>query len=382
MRCRGGYVWPGFLGCLAPRQGQTIVAQGKAERRLGLSDAKSGGALKGRSKRMGTANGSSPALVRPFRARIVALDNPQGGVAPLSLGSWPWATIRRAVGALLAVLLCEACEEPTSPPSPPADTSELRELDELSTAQRRVFLKGFPGDWRADTAMARDLPEPAAGLPVPAGARVIELPAGSDLATGDVTVADAIARRRSLREFSDGPLSLDELSFLLSATQGITHTERDESGAVTQQFRAAPSGGGRYPLETFLAVQRVEGLEPGLYRYLPTQHDLLVVREDATIGTALRQACYDNPVVADAALVFIWAAVPERTEWKYGCIAHKMVAIEAGHVCQNLYLASESVGVGTCAMLGYHQPAMDALIGADGEDLFTIYLGAVGKPAP
>ena len=74
-----------------------------------------------------------------------------------------------------------------------------------------------------------------------------------------------------------------------------------------------------------------------------------------------------TPPSASAAVVFIWAAVPYRSEWKYGCIAHKMIAIEAGHVCQNLYLAAESIDAGTCAMLGYHQPALDELIGVDGE---------------
>jgi len=77
--------------------------------------------------------------------------------------------------------------------------------------------------------------------------------------------------------------------------------------------------------------------------------------------------------------MFVWATVPERTEWKYGYIAHRMIAIEAGHVCQNLYLAAESIDAGACAMLGYSQPHMDALIGVDGKDEFTIYTAAVGK---
>jgi len=227
--------------------------------------------------------------------------------------------------------------------------------------------------------MARGVEEPPAALPVPEDARSIELPDPASLQLGDMSVADAITRRRSRREFTDEPLTLGQLSQLLAQTQGVTAVTKDDAGKVTQRFRASPSGGGRYPLETFLAVQRIDGLANGLYRYLPEQHRLLVVAEDAGIGGKLQQACYGNASVGEAAVVFIWAAVPRRTEWKYGCIAHKMIAMEAGHVCQNLYLASESIDAGTCAMLGYHQPLLDELIGVDGNEAFTIYIAAVGK---
>jgi SagB-type dehydrogenase family enzyme len=276
------------------------------------------------------------------------------------------------------------CEEsqtdPSTAPPPPPDT--LRQLDELSVEQRRVFLKGFPGDWRADTDMARGAEEPPAALAVPEDARIIDLPDATGLQLGEMPLSEAITRRRSRREFTDAPLSLDQLSFLLGHTQGITAVEEDSSGKAARGFRAAPSGGARYPLETFIAVQRIDGLDPGLYRYLPEGHRLLVVAEDAGIGEKIRQACYGNATVSGAAVVFIWAAVPCRSEWKYGCISHKMIAMEAGHVCQNLYLAAESIGAGTCAMLGYHQPALDGLIGVDGSDVFTVYLAPVGKVLP
>lgn len=284
--------------------------------------------------------------------------------------------LRRAIGCLLVAMVLSACDKSSPPPSP--NDSELRQLDELSTAQHRVFLKGFPGDWRGDTAMARGGKEPPAALPVPPGSHLIDLPAA---AAGDMPLDEAITRRRSRRAFTADPLTLPQLSFLLASTQGITQGTREGSDEVSRQFRAAPSGGGRYPMETFLAVQRVEGLEAGLYRYLPPKHQLLLVRKDPGIGDSLQRACYGDAAVGAAAVTFIWAAVPERSEWKYGCIAGKLVAIEAGHVCQNLYLASEAVGAGTCAMLSYHQPALDDLIGADGDDVFAIYLAVVGKPA-
>ena len=286
----------------------------------------------------------------------------------------------KLVSSILSLLLLGACDDSDPVPSDPPETSTIQQLDELSVAQRRVFLKGFSGDWRADTDSSRGLPKPPDTLPIPPGARIIDLPRAVDLAPGGMPVGEVIAHRRSRREFTPDPLTLGQLSHLLTSTQGITSTERDRSGNVTLQLRAAPSGGARYPLETFLAIHRIEGLAPGLYRYLPTRHQLLVVREDPVIGSALQRACYNNPTAGNAAVVFVWAAVPARTEWKYGCIADKMIAIEAGHVCQNLYLASESIGAGTCAMLGYHQPAVDAIIGVDGAEVFTVYLAAVGDP--
>ena len=283
-----------------------------------------------------------------------------------------------AILALLA-LVPTACDRPAPPSSPPpAASGEIRQLDELPTAQLRVFLKGFPGDWRGATDASRGLPEPPVETAAPPGARTVDLPAPAATA-GAAPLAQAIASRRSVRRFADEPLTLAELSFLLWATQGVTGSIRDAAGNVTHQLRAAPSGGARYPLDTWLVVRRVEGLPAGVYRYQPSAHRLVVAREDPAVGASLEQACYGEPVAGAAAVTFAWTAVPRRSEWKYGPIAHKMIALEAGHACQNLYLAAGATGAAACALLGYHQPALDALLGVDGEEAFTIYLACVGK---
>ena len=80
-----------------------------------------------------------------------------------------------------------------------------------------------------------------------------------------------------------------------------------------------------------------------------------------------------------SAVVFIWTTIPYRSEWRYGFVAHKMIAMEAGHVCQNLYLACEAIGAGTCAIGDYRNNQMDEAIGVDGEDEFVVYLAPVGK---
>ncbi len=257
--------------------------------------------------------------------------------------------------------------------------SDALSLDSIPLAQLRVLLKNHPGDWRRNTGMEAGLPEPAASLPVPPDARVLDLPHPDSLPLGALPLKEAIARRRSRRTFSADPLPLDHLAFMLWAAQGVTGVERDDDGEIARRFRAAPSGGARYPLETFLAARDVEGLGAGLFRYLPESHQLLAVRPDPEIGGRMRRACYGDPMPGEAAAVIVWAAVPERTEWKYGCIAHKMIAIEAGHACQNAHLAAESLSASLCPILAYHQPALDEIIAtADPDRLFTIYLAAVG----
>jgi SagB-type dehydrogenase family enzyme len=261
-----------------------------------------------------------------------------------------------------------------------AEADPIRELNEIPIAQLRVMLRGFPGEWRPDSDRDQQRAAPPAEKAAPPGAMRIALVPHADIHLGDLTVREAIASRRSVRDFADAALSLEELSYLLWATQGITAVQRDDAGEIVQRFRAAPSGGARYPLETYLAVSRVKGLAAGLYRYLPNEHQLVLVRDDAEVSGKLMAACYGTPSVGSAAVVFIWAAVPYRTEWKYTYLAHRMIAMEAGHVCQNLYLAAESCRLGTCAMLSYHQPRVDELLGVDGRDEFAIYVACVGKP--
>jgi len=97
------------------------------------------------------------------------------------------------------------------------------------------------------------------------------------------------------------------------------------------------------------------------------------------LARKLVEASLGQTFTGRAAVTFIWTAIPYRMEWRYEIAAHKVVAIDAGHVCQNLYLACEAIGAGTCAIAAYHQELMDRLLRVDGEDEFTIYLAPVGK---
>ena len=154
-------------------------------------------------------------------------------------------------------------------------------------------------------------------------------------------LAASLGTRQSHRNFAPGPLALDEVSFLLWATQGVRQQ------VAPAQSATVPSAGNRHPLETYLAVLRVSGLPPGIYRYLPLEHQLLDVLDDEQLPEKLADATLGHGFIGRAAAVFIWTTIPYRMEWRYGLAAHKVIALDAGHVCQNLYLACEAIGAGT-----------------------------------
>ncbi|MGE5560722.1 MAG: SagB/ThcOx family dehydrogenase [Chloroflexota bacterium] len=182
--------------------------------------------------------------------------------------------------------------------------------------------------------------------------------AATDVSTGGLqappaNLHDCLRDRESRREFGDGALSAAELSFLLWATQGVKRVIGN--GIVT--LRPVPSAGARHPFETYLVINRVDGVRPGLYRYLPISHQLQELPTPAAIGDQMRTVSAGEEWPAAAAAVFLWSCVAERGEWAYGATAHKMMLLDAGHIAQNLYLACEAIGCGTCAYAGYSHNA-------------------------
>jgi SagB-type dehydrogenase family enzyme len=208
---------------------------------------------------------------------------------------------------------------------------------------------------------------------VPKGAKTIALP---DPRKGmpSIGLKKAIAGRRSRRTFSDESISLNELSFLLWATQGV----RDATNPA-RIYRNVPSAGNRHALETYIAAFRVEGLPKAIYRYLPEGHKLVLEAKVAGLGKKVSDGCFGQRFAGESAATFIWTTIPYRMEWRYGETSYKVIALDAGHACQNLYLACEAIGCGTCAIAAYDQEAMDELLGVDGEDEFTLYIAPVGK---
>jgi SagB-type dehydrogenase family enzyme len=185
---------------------------------------------------------------------------------------------------------------------------------------------------------------------------------------------DVLARRRSVRAFKETPLPLSHLSRLLWAAQGIT---RKTCG---HGLRTAPSAGALYPVETYLAVHKVEDLDPGIYHYDVQNHALELIsagdfRRDAA------EAALGQSFTASASVVLIWTAVFGRSKAKYRERAYRYVYLDAGHIAQNLALAAVALGLGSCQIAALFDDEVNGLVGADGEAESVIYMTAVGWPS-
>jgi SagB-type dehydrogenase family enzyme len=191
---------------------------------------------------------------------------------------------------------------------------------------------------------------------------------------GKIELTDAIKNRESRRSYSDTSITKKELSFLLWATQGIRKF-LDAGHAL----RTVPSAGCRHALETYLCAFNVKDLEPGIYRYLPVEHQLIFEFAGEHLKKKIFEGTFRQACTAESAVTFIWTAIPYRMEWRYGLASYKVIAIEAGHVCQNLYLACEAISAGICAIAAYDQEKMDELLKVDGQDEFVVYIASVGK---
>lgn len=184
------------------------------------------------------------------------------------------------------------------------------------------------------------------------------------------TLTDVIARRRSLRTYKDIDLSIEELTYLLWETSRVD----DFKEGIT--FRTIPTAGATNSMETYVFINKVKGLEKGLYLYVQDKHQLALLDNSSDLEDKVNKALYGQ--LRGAGAVFFFTATPYRTEYKYSYASHKMIAMEAGHACQNLSLASEVIDCGACALAAYIQEYCDNLLGI-GEEEFVTYAATVGK---
>ena len=247
----------------------------------------------------------------------------------------------------------------------------------MSVENNRNFMKSdFAESVHKRSDQAKGVPFPTLNKEIPEGeVKIINLPDPDSITLAYPNLTQLFKKRESRRAYKDAAISLAELSFLLYTTQGI----KEVVGNGYASRRPVPSAGARHPFETYLAVNRVEELEPGLYRYLPLEHQLLFLEASDNLPELLTVASLGQRFVGQAACVFAWSCIPYRAEWRYMNHAHKNMLLDAGHICQNLYLAVESLGLGTCAIGAYDQAAMDLIFDLDGEDEYVVYLAPVGK---
>jgi len=251
---------------------------------------------------------------------------------------------------------------------PPAETAALGAAD-LGTADLGAFYHQWskPGhgpalgaapDWGRQAARTKTYPDvPRIPLPDPSGWQALGL-------------EQAIESRRSVRDYTAQPLTLDALSRLLHAAQGITEPRRG--------FRAAPSAGALYPIELYPVVRDVAGLEPGIYHYAVQEHALEQVQAGDP-HSAVMQAGLGQSVLGQAAVCFVLSAIFQRTRFKYRERAYRYVLLEAGHVGQNLCLAATGLGLGACTVGAFDDDDLNELLGLDGQEEAALYIIAVGN---
>jgi SagB-type dehydrogenase family enzyme len=218
------------------------------------------------------------------------------------------------------------------------------------------------------------LPQPPLELDYDHSRHYIELPDPASIHVPPADLRRVIEQRRSVRAYSEQSLTLQELSWLLWATQGV---EKVISRPAT--LRAVPSAGARHAFETYLLANKVEGITPGLHRYAAGEHKLVEIDTAPDMAERVAAAAWGQDFVTESAATFIWVAVLARMYWRYGERAYRYLFLDAGHVCQNLYLAAEAIGCGVCAIGAFYEDLLHPLLGIDGDQQFVVYLGAAGK---
>ncbi len=199
---------------------------------------------------------------------------------------------------------------------------------------------------------------------------MITLPAPKT--TGKISVEEALFSRRSVRTYTKEPITLDDLSRLLWAAQGITSGSRGGD-----ELRTAPSAGALYPLEVYAVAGNVDGVPDGVYHYLPREHALQKVC-DGDLRRNLSECALHQSQITDAAVDIVFTAAFERTTVKYGDRGVRYVYIEAGHAAQNVYLQAEALDLGVCAIGAFYEDDVAELLALP-EDEVPIYILSIGK---
>lgn len=245
----------------------------------------------------------------------------------------------------------------------------------MSEGIGKEFMKKTQYEYMQPSDQQKGLPQPPIEMEFDEKKAVIDLPSPSEITIKDISLRSAIENRKSIRRYTSQSLSLTELSWLLWCTQGVK-----EVLTTPVTLRTVPSAGARHAIETFLLINNVEGIQPGLYRYLATQHILLLIDiESKSISDEFTKACLDQKHVKNSAVTFYWVTAIYRMKWRYGERGYRYIHLDAGHICQNLYLAAENIGCGVCAIAAYEDKELNDLLNLDGEDYFVVYLATLGK---
>jgi len=240
-------------------------------------------------------------------------------------------------------------------------SGETGDLFQKETKYVRGKLQGKALEWSSKPDMYKEYSD----------SEKVKLP--SPESKDRTSLDDCLKRRKSVRSYSEEPVSQEQLSYLLWAAAGIQRREREH------EYRTAPSAGALYPVETYLIVNNVEKLERGLYHYDVRMHALEVLKlED--LAEEIVSAALGQEMCSDAAVVFVWTAVFNRSKWKYKQRAYRYVYVDVGHMGQNLALAAAGMGLGSCQVGAFFDDEVNGIIDVDGIEESSVYMSVVGHP--
>lgn len=250
---------------------------------------------------------------------------------------------------------------------------EIRE----KIANGRAFVSRFAREDYSDDGYMTDQelkkPQPPLCKAAMTG-NIIDLPSDFEGLDIDGDFLHIINSRKSHRVYTQEQMTLLELSYLLWCTQGV----KSVRGKSYATLRTVPCGGARHEFETYMAVQMVDGLEDGLYHYLPMTHQIEFLGKKADLRAFIAESLCEQTWAGKANVVFYYSCVFYRAEWRYGILAHVPILIDSGHITQNLYLAATSIGLGGCAIAAVEPVSANKAFGLDGVEETIFYAMPVG----
>lgn len=187
-------------------------------------------------------------------------------------------------------------------------------------------------------------------------------------------ITSIINSRRSIRKFSEKPVSYDDLSYLLYASCGL----RNSGSSINDSKRPYPSAGARYPLEVYLLILNCKEIKNGLYHYNVRENSLEVLLED-NLQKWLSKAFGKEEWLKNAAALIFITGVLDRTQIKYGDRGYRYMLIEVGHLAQNICLLATELGFGTCLIGGFIDNQINKLLDIDLQKEFSLYVIAIGQ---
>ena len=204
----------------------------------------------------------------------------------------------------------------------------------------------------------------------------ISLPAA--LCKMSTLLETVLLNRRSIRAYSGAAISIEQLAKILSLGCGISGKQNiNESKDL--YLRAYPSGGALYPLEIYLTIFNVPGINKGLYHYNVKNNSLENLISSDLKKELMKSIMYPE-IVSESSVILLISAMFPRTMTKYGERGYRFVLLEAGHLAQNVYLIATALGLGCVSIGGFIDDELNSLIGLDGVNEAVIYTIILGDP--